>query len=178
MTLLEMLADGLDLWPYDELIYATQDSDGEIWFSEALPSAVDDGSGIYWTSPGLRVCSSPYYHYDGVTADDHSFTVITMRQWEEEHRRLQKQYQEGTANSCNNELLPISQPEPTSDTIRPHAPPPFLTARDYLYSVHLDWTRNYVGIEQYATNNGIAIIDAMVLIALASSVAKLNQPAE
>lgn len=90
MNLLEMLADGLDLWPYGDLPYATQDVDGEVWFSESLPVAVNNGLGTYWSASGLRVCSSPYYESDGPNADDYITAVVTKSQWARERNRKKR----------------------------------------------------------------------------------------
>src|SRR5690606_42068441 len=96
MNLLEMLTNVLDLWPYGDLPYATQDVDGEVWFSESLPIASNDGLGTYWSASGLRVCSSPYYKSDGPNADDYVTAVITRSQWKKERNRKKEKAQLAT----------------------------------------------------------------------------------
>tara|TARA_B100001059_G_C17806385_1_gene569434 strand:+ start:556 stop:1194 length:639 start_codon:yes stop_codon:yes gene_type:complete len=93
MNLLEMLTNGLDLWPYGDLPYATQDVDGEVWFSESLPIATKSVLGTYWSASGLRVCSSPYYQSDGPNADDYVTAVITRHQWARERNRKKRKTQ-------------------------------------------------------------------------------------
>lgn len=169
MTLLEILSNGLDIWPYGELTYAAQDFDGEVWFFETVPTRDD---GLSWEASGLRVSSSPYYHHDGHNASDCPTAIVTMKQWIKERNRIKENPLTTTTTPHKDEQNPGTQPKPLTPDMPLHS----LTARDYLSSVHLDWTNNYAAVEEYAECNGITLVEALALIALASAVAKRGAP--
>lgn len=169
MNLLDVLIHGFERWPYDELPHATQDFDGKIWFYEAPPSTADEGDGVYWTSPGLRVSGSLDHNYHGRKADDHFYAVVTMKQWIEERNKRK-------ATLLSTIQTNPYQPKPTALDKPLRSLLSHLTARDYLSSVHQDWTNNYLTAEMYAEHNEITLVEALTLIALASVVAKRDSP--
>ncbi len=172
MTLLEILSNGLDIWPYGELTYAAQDFDGEVWFFEMMPIATDDG--LDWKAPGLRVSSSPYYDHEGLNASDYPTAIVTMKQWIKERYKMKEGLPPATTTLNKDEQDLGTQPKPLALNIPQHS----LTARDYLSTVHRDWTNNYTALDTYAECNSIDLVEAMALIALASAVAKRESPEE
>lgn len=115
MNLLDILTHSLDKWPYDELTYATQDFGGNIWFSKASPATADDGDGVYWTSPGLRVLLPLDCCYNGRKADDHFYAIVTLEQWVEE--RNKRNAAPLTSTTHSHKAKPF-QPKPISLTRR------------------------------------------------------------
>lgn len=173
MNLLDILMHRFERWPYDELAYATQDSDGNIGFSEASPVTVDDGDGVYWTAPGVRVIFPRDYSHSSLKADDYFYAIITMGQWIEERQRRNVKLLTIISNSHKNSSH-RSSPSALENSLRGLLAQ--LTARDYLSSVHQDWTNNYLTVETYAEHNEISFAEALTLIALASVVAKRELP--
>lgn len=163
MSLLEILANHLKVWPYVDLPFATQEADGEIWFSECIPYATTSGLVTRWETAGFCT-SSLDYSSEGHIAEDYATAIVTESQWEYAVRLKKNELLQMVSSIKNDEQQLLSSIFPS------------MTCREFLSEIYLDWKQHKQTLKSFSQMHRISTREAAILLTLANEVCRSQSP--